>query len=239
MTVATANARPICAYKRLATCLRSTHLLRRQRCRLVDHRRAVVAPGTSAPPQAWRAPSNASQQRTARSCFTSTGSVEVDAGRFLRRRRRFERHLGLGAVEDLGADGVREGADPGVIALHRLVIVAARSDDAVFGAFELVLKREEILVGLEVRIGFLKPLQRDDRLGQPALRLVERLNLRRIARDRSATELDPRRIGARLRSPAMRTLLFLLGIALHRVDQVRDEVGAALIIGLEVRPTWR
>ena len=76
--------------------------------------------------------------------FTSA-RVEVDARRLLRAGRRLERDLGLGAVEHLRADRVGEGADAGVIGLHRLVIVAARRIDAVLGALELVLQRQEVL----------------------------------------------------------------------------------------------
>src|SRR3954471_22275186 len=83
--------------------------------------------------------------RTARRWFTSA-RVEIDGRRGLRSRRGLERHLGLGAVEDLGADRVGEGADAGVISLHRRIIVAPRGVDAVLGSLELILKREEVLV---------------------------------------------------------------------------------------------
>src|SRR5688572_17730876 len=61
--------------------------------------------------------------------------AEVDLGRVLRARRRLERNLGLGAVENLGADRVREGADAGIIGLDCLIIVAALGSDAVLGPF--------------------------------------------------------------------------------------------------------
>ena len=83
----------------------------------------------------------------------STGRVEVHGRRSLRRGCRLERHLGLRSVEDLGADRGREGADQRIILTHRLVIIATRRVDAVLRTFELVLQREEIRVGLEVRIG--------------------------------------------------------------------------------------
>src|SRR5689334_25380204 len=107
-----------------------------------------------------------SSQKAARMRVTSAGVIraEIYRRRLLRTGRRFERHLGLGAVKNLGADRVRERPDARVIGLHRLVVVAARGVDAVLGAFQLVLKREEVRVGLEVRIGLLKPLQR---IGHP------------------------------------------------------------------------
>src|SRR6478672_11098529 len=89
----------------------------------------------------------------ARSCFTSVGVAEIHARRFLRGARSLERHLRLGAVEDLCADGVGERPDARVVGLHRLIIVAARGIDAVLGTLELVLERQEVLVGFEVRIG--------------------------------------------------------------------------------------
>ena len=48
-------------------------------------------------------------------------------------------------------------------------------------------------------------------------------------------ELDAAGIGAGLRDLDQHAA-FLLGIALHRLDQVGDEVGAALIVGLQVAP---
>src|SRR4051812_41164652 len=78
--------------------------------------------------------------KTARSALTSAGGIEVDRRRLLRRGGRFERNLWLGAVEDLGADRVGEGADPRVIAAHRIIVVAARRVDAILGAFQLVLQ---------------------------------------------------------------------------------------------------
>src|SRR4029079_11369738 len=90
--------------------------------------------------------------------------VEIDARRLLRGRGRLERHLGLGTVEHLGADRRRERADQRIIPLNRLIIVAARRVDAVLRPLQLVLQGEEVLVRFEVGIGFLQPLQGDDRL---------------------------------------------------------------------------
>jgi hypothetical protein len=79
--------------------------------------------------------------------------------------------------------------------LHRLVIVAPGDQDRILGAFDLALQRQEVLVGLEVGIGFLQPLQRNDRLGQPALGVVEGANLGRIVEVVRA-QLNLARIGA-------------------------------------------
>src|SRR5690349_7633072 len=151
--------------------------------------------------------------------------VEVDRGRVLRGGGRLERNLGLGAVEDLGADCGGEGADQRIILPHRLVVIAARHLDAVLGAFELVLQGEEVLIGLEVRIGLLKPLQRDNSLGQPALRFIESLDLCRIA-EVAGVQLHPGSVGARF-GDLDEHRLFLLRIAFDGCDQVRDQIRAA------------
>ena len=56
------------------------------------------------------------------------------------RGRGFIGHHRLRAVEDLRADRVGEGADRGVIALHRLVVIAQGNADAVLLPFELALQ---------------------------------------------------------------------------------------------------
>src|SRR3546814_5376115 len=56
--------------------------------------------------------------------------VRIGADRLVRRHR-------LGAVNDLGADDVGEGADRRVIVLHRAVIILDRDIDPVLGPFEL------------------------------------------------------------------------------------------------------
>src|SRR5688500_2494101 len=72
--------------------------------------------------------------------------VEVDGRGVLRPGGGFKRDLGLGAIEYLRADRVREGADAGIIALHGFVVIAAGDQNAVLGAFKLRLKRQEILI---------------------------------------------------------------------------------------------
>src|SRR5437868_2001495 len=85
-----------------------------------------------------------------RTVVTASAAVaEIDRRRSLRSRGSLERHLGFGAVEDLRADRVGEGADARVIGAHRLIIVATRGIDTVLRALELVLERKEVLIGLE------------------------------------------------------------------------------------------
>ena len=99
-------------------------LLRPEQVRLVDHAAGQLRE-RSAPTQARPARSSASHRTTKKARHLSS-RVEVDLRRCLRAGGGLERHLRLGAVEDLGADRVGEGADARVIGLHRLVIVAAR-----------------------------------------------------------------------------------------------------------------
>src|SRR3954471_15953891 len=119
---------------------------------------------------AGAASANSASSSAARRCFTSA-RVEVHVRRGLRPGRGLERDFRLGAVEDLRADRRREGADERVILLHRRVVIAARGVDPVLRALKLVLEREEVGIGLEVRIGLLEPLKRDDRVRQARLRI--------------------------------------------------------------------
>ena len=160
--------------------------------------------------------------------------AEVDLGGFLRRGRGRERDLGLGAVEDLGADRVGEGADPRVIGLDRGVVVAARGVDAVLRAFQLILQRGEILQRLQFGITLLdhRSHQRADRDPDLGLGRVERRDLGRIGQiGRAERRLGG--AGTRLADPDQDTA-FLRGGGLHRLDQIADQVAAALVIGLDV-----
>src|SRR3982751_2432654 len=190
--VATTNCRPDCASSASDLLVKSTTCSGRSRCawsttRPVSGGKCCAAAGDAS--------ANSASHRTAKTRATSARGVEIDARRGLGGGRRFERHLRLGAVEDLGADRVGEGADAGVIAGHRLVIVTARGVDAVLGPLELVLKREEVRVGLEVGVilvGREKPAKRPAEL---VLRILERLDLGRIA-EVAGVELDAGCAGA-------------------------------------------
>src|SRR6185312_3832781 len=111
-----------------------------------------------------------------------------------------------------------------------LDIVAPRHRDAVFGAFKLRLQRQEILIGLEVRIIFHHRQKFRQRAGEAGLALLELLEsfgvLQGLGRHR-----DLRRLGARL-DHGLQRVLFVAGIAFDRLDQIGDEVGAALVLVL-------
>src|SRR6516165_4152 len=66
----------------------------------------------------------------------------------------------------------------GVVGTHPLDVVAPRDRDAVLGAFQLRLQREEILVRLEVGIAFDRDQEPPERAGKRALRILELLELR-------------------------------------------------------------
>src|SRR5262245_9953926 len=79
----------------------------------------------------------------------SSGALELHLGRGLAPRRRLEVRLVLEASERRDDAGGEE-ADPCVVVAHRLVVAAALDGDAILGAFELALQRQEVLVRLEV-----------------------------------------------------------------------------------------
>src|SRR2546428_4478592 len=147
------------------------------------------------------------------------------------RRRRRPRRLQLevlpGTLPDhLRRQHLREAPNVRVVAVHRVVVVLARDRDAVLRALELVLERAEILVRFELRIIL------GDR-EQPAERRRERgVCLRHLLQ---VAALDrPRDLGARFGDRGEDRLL-LFGVALHRFDEVGDEVGAPLQLHLDLR----
>ena len=74
-------------------------------------------------------------------------------------------------MDDFGADDIREGADRGVIVLHRRIIFFACPRNAILGAFDLDLGRFDVLGRDEVRI----LLDRNEQTAQRATILVLRL----------------------------------------------------------------
>ena len=124
--------------------------------------------------------------------------------------------------------------DLGIVGLHRGDVVAPRDGDAVLGAFELRLQREEVLVRLEVRIVLGDGEQLAERAGQRALRFLEFLEGLGIGED-VGRDLHLRRLGARLGHLGQH-LALLRGVALHRLDEIGDEVGAALILVQHLAP---
>src|SRR6185503_5068615 len=122
----------------------------------------------------------------------------------------------------------RERAHRDVVLLHRLDEAVARHGDAVLGAFELRLQLEKVPVRLELRVVLDDHQQAGEGAGELALRLRELLQRPGVV-DRLGRDLHRADLGAGV-GHAEQDLLLLRGEALHGGDQVRDEVGAPLIL---------
>ncbi|KAK0366482.1 hypothetical protein LTR94_003054 [Friedmanniomyces endolithicus] len=130
-------------------------------------------------------------------------------------------------MDQLGADRVGEGLD-------RFIIIADRDGDAVFRAFQLRLELQEILVGLEVGIGLDRGEQAAKALAQLCLGGLILRDLGGIGQV-GGVDLDRGRLGAGFGHGGQRRL-FLLAGGLDRGDEVAGQVGAALILRLDVSP---
>src|SRR5215831_16442211 len=121
-----------------------------------------------------------------------------------------------------------------IVCSHCFDVVAPRHRYAIFSAFELRLQGEEVLVRLEIGIVLADGEEPAQRAGELSLRILELLQLVRIGQLRG--------IHFHLSGPGPglddrgQHLFFLLGIALHGSDKIGDEVGAALVVVLNVRP---
>src|SRR5205085_2139061 len=140
--------------------------------------------------------------------------------------RRLEERLGPEAHHP-GDEAGGKRAKPGVVVADRLVVALALDGDAVFRALELALQREEVLIGFEIRIALDGDQQATERAGELTLRRRELLHRLRIVQ-RLRCELDAARAGARLRDLREHRAL-LRREALDGLDEIRDEVGAALV----------
>src|SRR5258706_2244997 len=144
-----------------------------------------------------------------------------------------EGRLFLVAEDHRGQVG-RELAREGVVFLDRLDEAVARGGDAVLGSLELRLQVAEIRVALQLRVVLRDHEQARQRARELALRLLEFLQRLRIV-ERFGSELHGPDLRARL-GDAEEDVLFLRGIALHRRHEVRDQVGAALVLVEHLRP---
>ncbi len=135
-----------------------------------------------------------------------------------------------------GPDHAGKGAQLRVVLPHRLDVVAARHCDAVLRAFELRLQREKILVRFEIGIALRNRQQPSERAGELRLRVLKALERFRIVDDIG------RNLHLNLGCPRARVdhflehLPLLRGVALHRLDQIGNEIGAALVLIEHVRP---
>src|SRR5579864_4532790 len=161
--------------------------------------------------------------------------VEVD----LRRRRDLllvgDREIRLHReTEHLGGEIHRERAHGDVVVLHRLNVAVASHGDAVLRAFELRLQIGESLVGLQLRVVLGERHQVTERLSELTLRGLILLKELRVV-EHLGRHLDGIRAGARLGHPDENPLL-LGGVALYDLDEVRDEIRAALILVDDLGP---
>src|SRR6266511_22943 len=151
---------------------------------------------------------------------------EIHLGRFGRARRLQLEIRPRRLADRFRCQHLREAPDVRVVAVHRLVVVLARDRDAVLRPLELVLERAEVLVGLELRVVLGDGEQPAERRGQGSVRRGHLLEA--AALDRAGE------LGARLRHLGEDGLL-LLRVALHRLHQVGDQIGAPLQLHLDLR----
>src|SRR5512138_301489 len=121
-----------------------------------------------------------------------------------------------------------------VVELLDLLDVAAPGDrDPVLGALELSLQVAEVLVRLELRVVLGDREQPAERAPQLALRRLELLHV--LRRELVDVELHRGRLRAGVHHLVER-LPLVRRVALHRLDEVRHEVGAALVLVLDLAP---
>ena len=100
--------------------------------------------------------------------------------------------------------------------VHGENVIAARDGDAILGPGEFVHQPVELLVGFQVRV----VLDDDEQPG-------ERLGLLVRRRDRVFRRPGAREPRARVRD-RLEHVALVSGVALHGLDQVRDEIVATL-----------
>src|SRR4029450_4226888 len=164
---------------------------------------------------------------------TARSRLEFHLGRSGRVGRRLEERPGLKAGEP-GNERAREEAEAGVVVARGLIELPALYGDPVLGSLELALQGQEVLVRLEVGVALDGDQQARQRARELALRLLALLQRLR-SRERFGRELDRRGAGPRLRDLFQHRAL-LGRESLDGLDQVRHQVGAALVDVLYLRP---
>src|SRR6185369_5339031 len=203
--------------------------------------RSVTRPlsgGTATSAQAEAAKSSRSRRRIALTGLLPVLLLflaELDLGRRGDLALVLDGEIGLGLVAERHRGQVRgELTHRDVVLLDRLDVAVARDRDAVLRALELRLQIAEVGVRLELRIVFRDHQEPRKRARQLALRLLEALEGLRVV-DELRSGLD--RSDARTRlGDARKHVHLLLGEGLDRLDQVRHEVRAALILVQHLGP---
>src|SRR3984885_14141155 len=152
-----------------------------------------------------------------------------DLGLVLHREVRLHRIL-----EDHRGEIGRERAQRHVVLLHGLDIAIARHRDAILGALELRLQIAKILIRFQLRVVFADCDQALQRLRQLSLRGFKFLKRLRVV-DQLRSRLDGADLGARL-GDADQHFLLLGRKPLDGVDQVRHQIGPALVLVDHFRP---
>src|SRR4051812_33943359 len=164
--------------------------------------------------------------------------VELDLRRFAASRGSLEVRLLREAAA--GDDARGELEDVRVVVLRLLVVPLALDRDAILRSFELPLQLKKVLVRLELGIALDDDEQSRQCAGEPRLRLLELLHGLRIVRDVCSAagcaargdlsdaracfgDLDERR-------------LLEVRRALHGLYEIGDQIEAALVIVLNLRP---
>src|SRR5581483_12268893 len=147
------------------------------------------------------------------SAWTYSCSGQADSGRGSRGLVGFEKMLFMHAG-DVCNQNIRESLDRDVEVAHRAVVVAPRHLQLVLDVGELGLQFQEILVGLELRVGF------GDRQ-EPAERTLQRALTARSLCD----ALGRDRRGA-TRGDLIKHATLVAGIRLNGLDQVRNQIAA-------------
>src|SRR3569833_1406016 len=160
---------------------------------------------------------------------------EVDLGRYGDGFFVFHREGRLGLVAEHHRRQVGwKGAHRDVIGLHGSDVTIARVRDAVFGAFELCLQITEQAIRLELGIVLGNEQQARERAGQFALCCTELLE-RGLVVDQIGRRLDRTNTDTSHKNTKEHILL-VRRITFHHVDQVRHQVGAALVLVQHLGP---
>ncbi|ENN89004.1 hypothetical protein RHSP_02688 [Rhizobium freirei PRF 81] len=134
----------------------------------------------------------------------------------------------LDEAEGAGDEIVRESLDLDVQIARCTVVIAARHLDLVFRRLQRLLQLDEARIGLQVGIGFGNGHQAAKRLAEDAFGcgtagdIACRHGLGRIAR---LGDFDQR-------------LVLMAGIAFDRLDQIGNEIGAALQLHVDAGPCF-
>src|SRR5438105_8802351 len=137
-------------------------------------------------------------------------------------------------AEHAGEDAIREGLEARVVFHHRVVIGLARERHLVFGAGELFLQAEHVLIRLQVGILLEDRQEPPERAAERAFGLREALHRRRIAWLRRRRLRGAHRVAARLDHRLERAAL-VLHVALDRLDEIRNQVVATLQLHIDLR----